>query len=88
MSILSALGLRNACGKHFRMDVSGDQYSSPPKATGWVAVHKEFTRDHTVLTTTVSPFDTEREAQAWCDDANKDYRFNYKPYPVQPEVRP
>lgn len=51
--------------------------------TSYVAVHKEFDRDHKIITTVVSgnggsgkSFDS---CLSWCMDANKK-GFNYKPY--------
>ena len=48
----------------------------------YVAVHKELTRDHQVITT-IGEFDGDESLDhvvAWCKKANAN-GFNYKPYP-------
>ena len=51
----------------------------------YVAIHKEFTRDHVVVSTFAFQSwegDTLEECQQWCDKANAN-GCNYKPYPFE-----
>ena len=62
----------------------------------FIAVHKEFTRDHKVISTLAykseegAPLE---EVQAWCDQVNAK-GFNYRPYlideflPLAPLMKP
>jgi hypothetical protein len=48
----------------------------------YAAVGKDFDKNHKVVSTIVTEFDTIDKCQEWCDKANRNGRgaFNYKPY--------
>ena len=60
-----------------------DGYKPSAPVPAYVAVHKEFDRNHEVISTIVFPYGEQSEGYekclAWCKKANKN-GFNYKPY--------